>query len=987
MELILAVLWWVFIKIAVPAAIAYGFARLMYKAPEGPSQPSEDSQSRSWVPHTTHREGLARPRAYGKNMHHGNIVATWTDVVGDPGREVLYVVVDHGDGPTKGIVSGQVYLNDQPTANFGDVVVQERLGTMDQTVMTGFEKNKLEYSINSQLLQGEAYIFTTPNDFFDDIEYTIHFPQGIIKIQKDNDERYTTCRFTVRISVAGEDSWTTLMNNEYVGNYKTRDPIFKLYKVSDQGFNCIRGTQYDLKITRTSGVRSRTQNTSYIRSVREVVDIAFERPGKALVGIKAIATGALSGSLDIKVVREDRLVNVYNGTSWTIEYSRNRAWVAFDILTQPVISGSSAPYTIERYEGIDPTKIDIEFFYAWAQFCDALIPDGYGGTELRFACDEIIDYQTDIWTLAIDIADIGRASLYWKGYMLTGWIDTVVTTPIDLVTMDNIMAKSWKNARTGKDEFAGQIEVFFKDARLGYERTFAQWSNENAGIYTNIVTIEGVGITTRGTAVHVANHALLRNQFITNTNRFRMYKDAFRYSLGDVIRLQQRTPNWGHAYRVVMSTANNMVTLDRDVTGDVVAGDTLYIRSYDTVTEQVVTDDYIVQSVNGTVITISATWDTPPAKGNLVAIGLAGGIKLRRIIKMEPDVKNYFNITVETYNVSLFDADDLDPLLPDQNYEWPAPARRLNEYMTQEVVNDLINRAAPPVVETDMPTTSNLTWTGSGGDTVTWTATDTDETIQFTYKGVSYDITESSTVNEFIYWNPGSPTSFLNTNDAAVALTAGNWLVCFNKDGVAHPAVAMQLIHGGVIQAGTITAAYGQIGALAVVTANIDDLAVTSAKIGALAVTSAKIGNLEVKSANIDDLTVGTAKITGDAITKAAEEFNAAEQDCGVGTTNVADCTITLVAGGFVKIEASVTLAFDASNTTISIEVKRTGDSISTLYTSNSIAWIGGGNAAFAPLLSDSPGAGSYTYTLRVISSDANVHAYNACIIVQQFKK
>jgi len=898
-------IWPALVGIGKSMGLSYLGGLLFDDEPPDAPQPSADSQSRSWTPRTTHREGLARTRACGKNLHYGNIVASWTDVVDN--REVLYVIVDHGDGPTKGIVGGQVYLNDQPVGNFGDVVVQERLGTTDQTVMAGFEKTKIEYPLNQQALYDDVHVFTTPNDNFDDIEYTLHFPQGIIKYKKDGRDRNSSCHFRVRISVAGTDSWTTLMDG-FVGSFRTVDPLFLLYKVSEQGFNCIRGTRYDLEITRKSPVSARIHNTSYIRSVREVIDIPFTRPGKALVGIKAVATGQLSGNLDVKVIREDRLINVFDGATWAIEYSRNRAWVAFDTLTQPVISGSSPPYTIERYEGIDPTKIDIAFFYAWAQYCEALIPDGYGGTELRFACDIIVDYQTDIWTLANEIANVGRASLYWKGYILTGWIDTVVTTPIDLVTMDNTMAKSWKNMRTGKDEFAGQIEVFFKDSRLGYERTSASWSNENAGIYTNIVSIEGVGITTRGTAVHVANHLLLRIQLITNTNQFRMHKDAFRYTLGKVIRLQQRTPDWGHAYKVESSAASDVVTLHRAPGLNVKPGDTLYVRTYDDDAKQVVTDDYVVQGIDGKDVTVTTAWAVIPVRGNLVAIGRAGDIKLRRIIKIEPDVKNHFNVTVETYDVNLFDADDLDPMLPDKNYVWPAPARPLNEYMTQEGVSDIVNQLAPPLIDTDMPTTSNLKFTGSGGDTVTWTAEDADEPIQFNYKGTEHEITPNSTVNEFIYWNPGSPTSFLNTNNAAVAAAPGNWVVCRNNAGVVESAQAMQIIHGGLIQAGTITAAYAQIAALAVVTGNIANLAVTAAKIGALAVTNAKIGNLQVDSAKIANLTVGGDKITAWATHRGSDNTGAYHGIGGAGSwVTILSTTIPSI-GNMISVACKVKL-------------------------------------------------------------------------------
>ncbi|GAI87441.1 unnamed protein product, partial [marine sediment metagenome] len=135
---------------AVMAAVVFLGGSLL--APKQPEMDEEvgGGQSTLWNPHTTQQEGIARPRAYGKNLHHGNILSKWTDVVDN--QEVLYLLIDNGDGPTKGVVSpiaDNVFLNEQPAANFTSVELQERLGTMNQTCMTGFEKLKLSYKINT----------------------------------------------------------------------------------------------------------------------------------------------------------------------------------------------------------------------------------------------------------------------------------------------------------------------------------------------------------------------------------------------------------------------------------------------------------------------------------------------------------------------------------------------------------------------------------------------------------------------------------------------------------------------------------------------------------------------------------------------------------------------------------------------------------------------------------------------------------------------
>lgn len=949
MNLLITVAFW--------AGVAYlGGVLFGSDIPETESGPTADAQSRSWDPHSTQSEGIARPRAYGKNMHHGNIVAKWTDVSGDE-REVLYMIVEHGDGPTKGIVVTdgvkQVYIDDQPAANFGDVDIQERLGTMDQTCMDGFETTKLEHELNNELVfEGDPIIVTTPNDYFDDIEFTILYPNGLYKYRGDGSRKGTKARHKVRISVHGEDSWTTIFD-EWT-SAKVYVPLFKLYKVNELGaavgFRVKRGTQYDLEFTRLNATGGRYISQSQLRSLREVLDIAFTRPGKALVGIRAVATEKLSGRLDVKVIREDKLVWTWNGTTATIEYSRNRSWVVFDALTQPVIDGDGSeehPWVIQYYEGMDPSRLDLTFFYKWAEFCATQVPDGYGGTEDRLACDTILDFKTDVWTFANEIANIGRAHLYWQGHTLTGWIDTEVGEITDLVTMDNIMARSWKNAWTDKSELAGKAEVFFNDSRQGYERTHAPLPNESAGKYTRIISVEGIGITTRGTAIHVANHVLKRNELIRNVNSFRKPKDAFRYKLGHVVRIQHRTPRWGQAYRVIKSDSNNTVKLDRHC--DASAGELIFVRAYDEVKKKVSIDSYTVASCVGKVLTIEETWDVAPVKNNSIAVGAAGVIQTRRITKMDVLANNYWDVTVETYDVALFTADDLDPNNPDQNYIWDRPANPLTRPVTRAEVIELINQLMVPQPDVDSPVTSNCTWTGSGGDTVTWSKTDADDAIIFSYKGTSYEITPDSTTDEFIYWDPNFTTTFRHTNNAAVAVALGKWYMCRNVAGVAYPTTPFSSVHAGVLQVGTITAALGQIGDLAVETLKIANNAVS---LGVSAYTDGSAGDGDVQSVEITT--------TGQPV----------------------NITVTVRAYGNSSIENCVTSGDCWRNYTLKLKRDTTQ-----IYTSGQIWFMSvGGQFGWASMsFRDTPGAGTYTYKLNMTGS-ASLYS-KRFLFVQEVKK
>lgn len=954
---------WVAWYIGVPLAVGY-LGGLLFgqdlEEPEGLE--AADSGGRSWNPHTTQQEGLPRSRAYGRNMHHGNIISKWTDVDGND-REILYLIIEHGDGPTEGNVAGEVYLNDQPASNFPDVVVQERVGTMDQAVMTGFEKTKLEYVPNFELKQEDgAHIFTTPNTFFDDIEYTICFPNGLCYYKKSGSRKTFQVHLHVRIREHPAGGWTSIFDADIVSpSGGTTSPFFVKHVVNTLVPDTVeRGKQYDLEFTRiTADGGERLVSKSNLRSVREVVDVAFTRPGKSLTGIKAIATAKLSGNIDVKIIREDRLINVYNGTSWSVIYSRNRAWIVWDLLTQPVISGSSPPYTIERYEGINPAQLDLNFFYEWAYFCSQQVADGYGSTEDRLACDIILDYQTDVWDLVHKISQIGRAYLWWAGHILTGWIDKEITLPAgldDLVTMDTVMARSWRNRWVGKDELAGVVEVYYRDKRQGYERTCVPFSKAAAGSYTRVISIEGIGITTYGTAVHVANHALERNRLIKNVNTFSQHKDAFRHKLGDVIRLQHRTPVWGQGYRCIDCPTASTMILDRSIV-DVNAGDLLYVRSYDETNEEVKISVYTVVSAAGSTVTIAETWSPTPVRDNIVAIGASGKIVTRRITKIESTVENYFDIEVETYDADLYKADDLDPEAPYQDYIWPGPGGAIEQPATHDDVLDIFTSILPPQPAIDIPQPSNLKWEDDPSepfDTVTWSKEDGTEDIVFRFRGVDYAITPGSTADEFIYWDPDFSTIFSTTNDVATAVAAGHWLMCRNIDGVAYPVNGLVAANIGILLAGF----------LRVGTADIEDLAVTTAKIANLNVTTLKVADLAITE-GADAYTAGGLTIDGVERTLASVAFTS------TSATALISCSAKMRQG--------------QGAGTFTIRVYR--DAVK-IYEAIGfyLIWDQGTYITFQ--VPDQPSAGSYTYYFKMVkTAGTNASVGNRSIYIREFKK
>lgn len=811
---------WVSIVVALSLSYLGGvlFNSQLPEYDENRSSDRKQKQSYGWRPRTTRAEGVAKPWSVGLNAHYGNIVSQWTDVDASSGNEELYVKLALGEGPTSGIETSLVWLNGQPVGNFTDVVVTEVPGTLSQSAMAGFEQDKLEMSVQKEITStGGAYTINLPRAGFDDIEWTLEF-RGLYRYNDMGDQLNASVTVKVEISDVAVTAWTTLFNEAITGNQRTS--LYSAHAASDSsGFSVDRTKQYKLRVTKVTADKNSAKwgDHLYLRSVRGVVDVAFKHPGTVLVGIKALATELLNNTLGIKVLHRDRILRYYNGSSWEIDENHNRAWGVYNILTQPIISGTGSsgdPWVIDSYEGFQPSQIDTAFFYTWAQFCDQQKPDGDGGLEDAYPLHHIYDEAKELWSWAIETASIGRAHLYWQGTTLTGWLDNTASGTGDLICHQNIVEGSWRQEWVKQSDFAGGCIVTLQDASRGYKNIPWPTYNENGGTYTRTINIDGIGVKTRAFGSRIGEFVLERNKLIREIIKFTMIKDGLLYDMGEVYPVQHRKPNWGSSYQIMVaaSAGASTLTLDRTITGSV--GNTLYIRSYDSSSGEIKTESYNVSAISDTQVMIddSGGLTYSAAHGDNVAIGTVTEIKLRRLIGKDTLPNHMFDMTMETYDPDLYNVDNLTPTIPYPAYTEAPTENKLIQSAAQWDARNIASQLLPPSIATDIPWIGNISWEVDSSGDITWSATDVDESLLFRLKGTSYEITADSYSpgsgeNEiFFFWDPNFNTIFRETLVGSTAVASPNWMVATYKDGTIYPATPIQLLHAAVILAGTIRA-------------------------------------------------------------------------------------------------------------------------------------------------------------------------------------
>lgn len=964
------------------AAVAYGISYLGGKL-LGPDvkEPKDlvESQNYGWDPHTIQAEGVPRPKAYGRNPHFGNVVGNWTDVNAN-GDEILYLILCYGTGPVEGRVADKTFIDEQPVDNYDNITLYDREGTFDQTAI--FSKHKQEYRPDNLIVPyGKPKTITTPNNNFDDVEVTIEFPKGMWYYHKSGSPGGMAVGFTIEVSEKDEGVWTEVVNA--VVQDATHSPIYKSYKLTDEGATFVNGTQYDIRVTKlVADSVERFESEMKIRSFREVIDIGFKRQGKVLLGIKAVGTEQFSGSLNIKSVWDDSICYLYDGADWVLEHTRNRAWIVFNILIQPVISGdgsSGDPYTIESYEGLNPsTQIDTAFFYEWAQWCDEQVIDGSevsGSTEDRMTCDYIADQESDAWTVATELAKIGRCRLSWRGTVVTGWLDTP-TTVTDMVTYKDIIENTWKNSWAPSDELAGKISVFFRDVLHNYKRRSIAVFSEDAGSHKRNINIEGSGCTSVSLATRIGNHFLERNEKIRNFNEFETGKIGVRWVLGDVLRVNHRIPDWGSSYRVVKKISSNTIEVER-TTGEaelsISSGDALYVRGFDEGDADIEVAPYTVDSFTRNQITITGTWNPDVQTGWIVAVG---SVVLRRIINKIWLPEHRFRFTVETYDSTVEDGDNETPELaqPDYTHSGFGVNKLLppiNVRQAIRLIDERILSKDVPALVSDIPIPTNIEWSGNDSDTIFWDPEDTDEDMIILYKGVNYVITEDNsgnsgrggdTTDKFVLFDPNSSgVGFITTDSDTAAyayLADGLWLMAINLSGVCHEATPMRLVHAGVLMAGTITADLGQIG----------------------------------------NLTVGTLQIQNQAVTIPTSSYTAGAINLAVAGTDYTVQTVTFTSTG-----AAVDIVFTCLGTVgdgilhgrvrakiLRVQTGNNGTILDTSATNNIIVHYdsANGSTTISFTITDTPNAGSVTYNVDMQDTAiTNTYIFVRSLRCQEVKK
>ena len=535
-------------------------------------------------------------------------------IISDGARQYLHLLYCAGEGELQDIRN--IRINENPADNYKDVQIDIRLGTNDQTIIPNFADNYADQPLNYELSGGWA-THEVQGNLCTGIELTVALPNGLYYSNDEGGMDATSVTLAAECRIVGSaeawmalplcdstgtDAFLTRKDGAWVrslnaaslgGNYSgrvseaTNRAIYRVYR-----FEGLPPGRYEVRMrcVHKDGNTIRYVNRVYLTQLTQIVYDDFVHPGKALIGIRALATEQLSGNDPaVTWVQERSKLYVWNPyrKAYEEKHADNPAWACYDILHQCRRIGGRY---IVRGEPAD--RLSYDMFKAWAEQCDS---KGY-------TFNYIYDSAMQVWEALRYPETVGRGKVIMQGTRFTCVYD-YAAQPSQLFTVGNIKQDSFKEEFQGTQGRANVVEISFMNKDKNYERdvlpVFADDYDASESLSTP-TQIELMGCTDLKQAYAHGRHALRANKYELRTCTFDAFVDAIACTIGDVILLQHDVTEWGSGGRVV-SVDGAAVTLDRTVT--MAEGKQYRLMVRDSKTDTLHT--YEVQSVSGAVVTLA----------------------------------------------------------------------------------------------------------------------------------------------------------------------------------------------------------------------------------------------------------------------------------------------------------------------------------------------------------------------------------------------
>lgn len=522
--------------------------------------------------------------------------------------EIVYGI---GDGENGGLINGlnsiildgTRVIGSSGEFNFNEVKYEERFGLIDQPHLKLIEDTITERGLNLEVRSAAPVVSSFNNKDVDKFVVRISVP-SLMQNKDNGDSVAASISYAIDISVDGgayqtvvEASATEKITNGYEFDHEIEAP---------------EGTQRTIRVRRTmpDSTSQLLIDKFYVAAISEVINAKFSHPTLHYIGLvfNAEQFNNIPKAVFHYYGRKIKVPVNYNPTTrqydgiWNgtfkVVYSNNPAWVLFDILT-------------DRRSGLG-RRIPVELVDKWelyriAQYCDELVPDGEGGMEPRFVCNNLVlNSKQDAYQVLKDIASIFRGQSFWNGSQVV----TVADAPRDIdyaISMASVISYSYSGTARNARHNVVKVQYYDKNNENSAAYEYAtDYDSIRETEQINEVEIRAFGCTSAGQAQRLARYTLLSEQTETRILTAKLSMDAFvNMQIGDVFAWSDKFLAGANNGGRVVAVNGAELTLDRDVTDSALVGDTLFVN-----TTSGKANTRTITAINGNKVTLDAVMST-----------------------------------------------------------------------------------------------------------------------------------------------------------------------------------------------------------------------------------------------------------------------------------------------------------------------------------------------------------------------------------------
>ncbi|HHE3587019.1 TPA: host specificity protein J [Pasteurella multocida] len=479
-------------------------------------------------------------------------------------KQFVSIVEIVSEGQIKGLVDGvkSVYLDNTPlqasddSFNFKNVEAQGCIGTQDQDVLEGFNTSEKEIAVSTQVKKLTPITRTITDRKVSRLRLTLGV-QSLFHQNDKGDVYGSKVDFTVTI---GERSHLVSINGKYSSQY-----------LKQVEFGDLPPVPFQVKVERMNAdsKSQRLQNNTIWASYTEIIETQFAYPNTAILGIRFDSeyfssipnrTYEIYG-IEMKVPSNyDPFERTYTGFwdgTFKIAWTNNPAWILYDLMTN------------KRYGlgwRLGEFNVDKWSLYQAAQYCDQMVPDGFGGQEPRFTCNAWLTDQRKAYDVINDICSIFRAMPVWNGREFTVVMDRPAD-PVWTYTNANVIGGEFSYQYAAQKARHNEIHIEYIDANDSYERKIEVVSDDDLirrhGL--NVKKVTAFACTSRGQAFRTGKWILETERLETKTVTFAVGAEGLMHIPGDIIRVADCDYADTNIGGRVLAVNGRNVTLDKEI--------------------------------------------------------------------------------------------------------------------------------------------------------------------------------------------------------------------------------------------------------------------------------------------------------------------------------------------------------------------------------------------------------------------------------------